>query len=65
MKEFVERYCNASLLAAVLFLQFVLLGYQVKTGEDIRFARAWTSALITPIDTNLERWRGNLRFVME
>ena len=58
MKEFVDRYRNASLLAAVLFLQFVLLGYQVKTGEDVRFARAWTSALITPIERILSGGAG-------
>lgn len=58
MKEFVARYRNASLLAAVLFVQFVLLGYQVKTGEDVRFVRVWTSALITPIERILSSGAG-------
>ena len=58
MKEFVARYRNASLLAAVLFVQFVLLGYQVKTGEDVRFFRVWTSALITPIEQILSNGAG-------
>lgn len=60
MKEFVARYRNASLLSAVLFVQFVLLGYQVKTGEDVRFARAWANALITPIEQILSSGAGIL-----
>ena len=58
MKEFVARNRNASLLAALLFVQFVLLGYQVKTGEDVRFFRIWASALITPIERILSNGVG-------
>lgn len=58
MKEFVARYRNASLLVAVLFVQFVLLGYQVKTDEDVLFVRAWTSALITPVERFLSSGAG-------
>ncbi len=50
MEDFVTRYRNASLLVAVLFVQFVLLGYQVKTGEDVRLVRVWTTALISPVE---------------
>ena len=50
MEEFIARYRNASLLVGVLFLQFVLLGYQVKTGNDVRLMRVWTAALIAPVE---------------
>lgn len=58
MEEFIARYRNASLLIAVLFLQFVLLGYQVKTGNDVRLMRIWTAALIAPIESVLKSGTG-------
>ena len=58
MEEFVARYRNASLLVAVLFVQFVLLGYQVKTGEDVRLVRVWTTALISPVEKILGNGTG-------
>ena len=58
MEEFVARYRNASLLVAVLFVQFVLLGYQVKTGEDVRLVRVWTTALISPVEKLLGNGTG-------
>ena len=48
MTEFIARYRNASLLVGVLFLQLVLLGYQVRRGEDGRLLRVWTVAVLTP-----------------
>ena len=53
MLEFFARYRNVSVLAAVLFLQFILLGYQVKRDDDVRILRVWTVAAITPIEIAL------------
>ena len=58
MEEFVARYRNASLLVAVLFVQFVLLGYQVNTGQDVRLIRVWTTAVISPIERMLNSGTG-------
>ena len=58
MEEFIARYRNASLLVGVLFLQFVLLGYQVKTGDDVRLMRFWTAALIAPVERVLSSGTG-------
>ncbi len=54
MLEFFARYRNVSVLVAVLFLQFVLLGYQVKRNDDVRVLRVWTVAAITPIEIALK-----------
>jgi len=51
--EFFSRYRNVSALVAVLFLQFILLGYQVKRNDDVRVLRVWTVAAITPIEIAL------------
>ena len=48
MTEFIARYRNASLLIVVLFLQLVLLGYQVRRGQDGRLLRVWTVGVIAP-----------------
>ena len=53
MLEFFARYRNVSVLVAVLFLQFILLGYQVKRNADVRVLRVWTVAAITPIEIAL------------
>ena len=54
MLEFFSRYRNVSVLVAVLFFQFVLLGYQVKRNDDVRVIRVWTVAAITPIEKALK-----------
>ena len=53
MLEFFARYRNVSVLVAVLFLQLVLLGYQVKRNDDVRVLRVWTVAAIAPIEIAL------------
>lgn len=58
MEEFITRYRNASILIAALFLQFVLLGYQVKTGHDARLMRVWTAALLAPVERVLNSGTG-------
>ncbi len=58
MEELIARYRNASILVAVLFLQFVLLGYQVKTGNDVRLMRVWAAALLAPIESVLSSGAG-------
>jgi rod shape-determining protein MreC len=46
--EFIARYRNASLLVGVVFLQLVLLGYQVRRGEEGRLLRVWTVGAMAP-----------------
>ncbi len=65
MFEFFLRYRNVSVLAGVLLVQFILLGYQVKRQDDVRLLRVWTVGAITPIQKGLngitsglvETWR--------
>jgi hypothetical protein len=58
VEELIARYRNASILIAVLFLQFVLLGYQVKTGNDVRLMRVWAAALLAPMESVLSSGAG-------
>ena len=53
MFKFFLRYRNVSVLAAVLLVQFVLLGYQVKRQDDVRLLRVWTVGAISPIQKGL------------
>ena len=55
MFEFFLRYRNVSVLAGVLLVQFILLGYQVKRQDDVRLLRVWTVGAITPIQKGLNR----------
>ncbi len=53
MEEFTSRYRSVSILLGVLFLQFVLLGYQVKRGENVQLGRGWATAVMAPFQTAL------------
>ena len=53
MDTLFQRYRNLSILAGVLFVQVVMLGYQVKVQyerEPVRLARVWVLTLFTPLE---------------
>jgi len=50
MDTLFSRYRNAMVLAAVLFLQLVLLAVQIKRDQDIPLIRIWAVGIITPIE---------------
>ncbi len=50
MDTLFSRHRNAMVLVAVLFLQLVLLAFQVKRDKDVPLIRIWAVALITPFE---------------
>ncbi len=47
--ELLSRYRNITVLLVVTFAQLVLLGYQVKSNQDVRLIRVWAVSGITPL----------------
>ncbi len=52
--ELFSRYRNITVLLLVIFAQLVLLGYQVKSNQDIRLIRVWAVTAITPLARAIE-----------
>ena len=50
MDSLLSRHRNAVVLVAALFLQLVLLAFQVKLDKDIPLIRIWAVAVITPVE---------------
>lgn len=50
---FWAQYRNTAALILVVFLQLVLLGYQVRRGDDMTLLRAWTMGAVTPVNKGL------------
>ena len=50
MDSLLSRHRNAAVLVAVLFLQLVLLAFQVKRGKDVPLIRIWAVAVIAPVE---------------
>lgn len=50
MDTLFSRYRNAVLLVAVLFLQLVLLAFQIKRDKDVPLIRIWAVGVITPVE---------------
>lgn len=57
MDSFLSRYRNLTVLLILIVAQLVLLGYQVKTNQDMRLIRVWSVAAITPLARALESTR--------
>ncbi len=58
MENIITRYRNVSVLVAVLFLQVLLLGVQVKRSEEnrsTRLIRVWSIDVITPFEKIIVR----------
>ena len=50
MDSLLSRHQNAVVLVAVLFLQLVLLAFQVKRDKDVPLIRIWAVAVIAPVE---------------
>ncbi len=55
--DLLSRYRNITVLALVIFAQLILLGYQVKSSQDIRLIRVWAVTAVTPIARVIETVR--------
>jgi rod shape-determining protein MreC len=55
--DLLSRYRNITVLLLVIFAQLVLLGYQVKSNQDIRLIRVWAVTAVTPIARVIESVR--------
>jgi rod shape-determining protein MreC len=64
MDSLLTRYRNLTVLLLVLSAQLLLLGYQVKTNQDVRLIRVWAVTAVTPLARVLESMRSStFRFV--
>jgi len=55
--DLLSRYRNLTVLVLVIFAQVILLGYQVKSSQDIRLIRVWAVTAVTPIAKVIETIR--------
>jgi rod shape-determining protein MreC len=55
--DLLSRYRNITVLLVVIFAQLVLLGYQVKSNQDVRLIRVWAVTGVTPVAKVLESVR--------
>jgi rod shape-determining protein MreC len=55
--DLLGRYRNVMVLALMIFAQLILLGYQVKSNQDIRLIRVWAVMAVTPIAKVIETVR--------
>lgn len=63
MQAFLERHRSLAGLILALFLQLLLLGYQIKTENEIRLIRIWAVTLITPVEKGIDFLADGLRGV--
>jgi rod shape-determining protein MreC len=61
----VSRYRNLTVLLLVILAQLLLLGYQVRTNQDVRLIRVWAITAVTPTARLLEAGRSNTVGVLE
>jgi rod shape-determining protein MreC len=63
MDHLLNRYRNILALLVAILAQLVLLGYQVKSNQDVQFIRVWTMTAVTPLAKGVESLRsGAVRF---
>lgn len=65
MELLTNRYRNLAALAAVIIAQLLLLGYQVKTRQDVRLIRIWAVTAVTPLARVLESVRAGAASVLD
>jgi rod shape-determining protein MreC len=65
METLLNRYRNITVLLLVIFAQLVLLGYQVKTKQDVPMIRVWAVTAVTPVARVLESFRSGIAGVFE
>jgi rod shape-determining protein MreC len=64
METLLNRYRNITVLVLAILAQWVLLGYQVKSGGDALMIRVWAVSAVTPLAKVLEVARtGTVGFV--
>lgn len=54
MTAFLERHRHLSLLVFVLFVQLLLLAYQIKTENQMRLIRVWAVTVVTPVEKGVD-----------
>jgi len=59
MEFLLNRYRNIFALVGVIFVQLLLLGYQIKTKQDIRLIRVWAVSGVMPLARLLNSIRTN------
>jgi len=57
MDLILNRYRNLTALVAAILVQLVLLGYQVKSNQEVRLIRVWAISAVTPLARLLESGR--------
>jgi rod shape-determining protein MreC len=63
MDLILNRYRNLTTLVAAIFVQLVLLAYQVKSNQEVRLIRVWAISAVTPLARLLEGGRsGTVNF---
>jgi rod shape-determining protein MreC len=65
METLLNRYRNITVLLLVIFAQLVLLGYQVKSNQDVPMIRVWAVTAVTPLARVLESFRSGIASVFE
>src|SRR6185369_13833857 len=59
MDLILNRYRNLTALVAAILVQLVLLGYQVKSNQEVRLIRVWAISAVTPLARLLEGGRSS------
>src|ERR1051325_9498706 len=59
MDLILNRYRNLTALVAAILVQLVLLGYQVKSNQEVRLIRVWAISAVTPLARLLESGRSS------
>jgi rod shape-determining protein MreC len=58
MEFLLNRYRNLAVLLLAIFLQLILLAFQVKSNGEVRLIRVWAVTLVTPVARGIEGVRG-------
>jgi rod shape-determining protein MreC len=61
----ISRYRNLTVLLLVILAQLLLLGYQVKSNQDVRLIRVWAVQAVTPMARLLETGRSSTVGMLE
>lgn len=54
MEFLLNRYRNLAVLLLAIFLQLILLAFQVKSNGEVRLIRVWAVTLVTPVARGIE-----------
>ncbi|MBM3776518.1 MAG: rod shape-determining protein MreC, partial [Acidobacteria bacterium] len=65
MEHLLNRYRNITALLLAIFAQLILLGYQVRSDQDVRIIRVWAVTAVTPLARGIETLRSSTVGVIE